>query len=213
MLDNIEQNSDEWLELKAGKFSASRAKDLMAKGQGGAPSKTRANLIASLAVERMTGKYSEGFKSWEMERGNEVEDEAADAYTFLRGVVLEKVAFVPHPKIKNCGASPDRLVGDDGLAEFKCPSASARHGDALLRGSHGVEHNKQAQFQMMCTGRKWVDVVSYCPSFPEGLELAIVRLERDEKMIGLMEQEIEKAEVEVLEMMEKFKAIQAKGIK
>ncbi len=204
----MEQNSEEWLNEKAGKFSASRCSALMAKGRGGAPSKTRANLIADLAAERMTGRYAEGFKSFAMERGNEVEEEAREAYAFERGAVVMQEAFIPHPKIKNCGCSPDGLVGDDGLVEFKCPSASGRHLDALLKKSHATEHNKQCQFQMMCTERKWVDVVSYYPEYPDGLELAIARVVRDENLISEIEQEIEQAEREVQELIKKLKAIQ-----
>lgn len=204
----LEQNSDEWLTLKAGKFSASRASALMAKGRGGKPSATRANLIADLAAERMTGKYSEGFKSAAMERGNEVETEARDAYSFEKGVAVETVAFVEHPTIKNCGASPDGLVGDDGLVEIKCPSASARHLEALTRGAHAKEHNRQCQFQMMCTDRQWVDVVSYFPEFPPNLQLAITRVDRDNEMIAEIAGEIAKAEAEIQMIIKELKEIQ-----
>lgn len=207
-MHNFDQNSPEWLALKSGKFSASRAAALMAKGRGGQPSATRANLIADLAAERMTGKYSEGFKNGAMDRGNIVEKEARDAYSFEMGVAIETVAFVEHPTIANCGASPDGLVDVEGLVEFKCPVASARHLEALTRGAHAKEHNLQCQFQMMCTGRQWVDVVSYFPDFPPGLQLAITRVDRDDELIVKIVGEIAKAEAEVQMIVKELESIQ-----
>lgn len=207
-MPEIEQNSPEWLALKAGKFSASRASALMAKGRGGQPSATRANLIADIAAERMTGRYTEGFKNGAMERGNIVEQEARDAYSFEMGVAIETVAFVEHPTIANCGASPDGLVDAEGLVEIKCPTASARHLEALTRGAHAVEHNLQCQFQMMCTGRQWVDVVSYYPDFPSGLQLAITRVDRDDEKIIEIVGAIAKAESEVQAIINELTKIQ-----
>lgn len=204
----LEQGTPEWLAAKAGVFSASRASALMASGRGGAPSATRANLIADLAAERMTGRYTEGFKNAAMERGNELEAEARDAYSFEKGVAVEQVAFVKHPTIVNCGCSPDGLVGDDGLVEIKCPSARARHVAALLNGAHAVEYRLQVQFQMMVTGRKWCDVVSYDPAWEPDLQLAITRVQRDEKVIGEIVGALAIAEREVNELINQLKAIQ-----
>lgn len=202
-----EQGSEAWLAEKAGCFSASTASALMAKGRSGQPSATRANLIARLAVERITGRYVEGFKSAAMDRGNEVEQEARDAYSFERAVALETVGFIRHPSIANCGASPDALIGADGMAEFKCPVADDRHLQALLSGAHAVEHRLQCQFQMMVTGRQWVDVVSYCPWFPSGLQLAVARIERHDETIVEIVGEIAKADLEINQIISELEKL------
>jgi putative phage-type endonuclease len=203
---DIEQGSEQWLAHKAGKWSASRAKDLMAKGQG----KTRANLIADVVAERMTGRYTEGFENANMRRGKELEQEAREAYEFEVGASVEQVGFIDHPTIPNCGASPDSLVGDDGLLEIKCQN-NARHIEAKMNGAHAKEYYKQAQWQMMVTGRAWCDVISYNPAFPPELQLAITRLERDDELIIQFVGEIAKAEAEVQSIIKELKAIQERS--
>lgn len=210
-MPEIIQNSPEWYALKAGKFSSSTASALMAKGRSGQPSATRANLIARLACERITGRFVEGFKNGPMDRGKEVEQEARDAYSFERGVALETVAFIDHPTIPNCGASPDALVGSDGIAEFKCPVADDRHLQARLKGSHAVEHRLQCQFQLMVTGRQWVDVVSYCPWFPSYAQLAITRVKRDDETITGLVGAIAKAETEVAAIIKELESLKERS--
>lgn len=206
MQNNFSQGSDEWLQHKAGKWSASRAKDLMAKGQG----KTRANLIADIVAERMTGRYTEGFKNAAMDRGNELEQEAREAYEFEHGVSVEQVGFIDHPTIENCGASPDSLVGESGLLELKCQN-NARHIAAKLQGAHAKEYNKQIQFQLMVTGRKWCDCVSYNPNFPPELQLAVTRVERDNEMIASFVGEIARAEAEVASIIKELESIKERS--
>lgn len=205
MQNNFSQGSDEWLQHKAGKWSASRAKDLMAKGQG----KTRANLIADIVAERMTGRYTEGFKSAAMDKGNEQEQEAREAYEFERGVSIEQVGFIDHPTIAMTGCSPDGLIGDDGMVELKVQN-SARHIASLLSGAHAKEYCKQGQFQLFVSGRKWVDFVSYNNSFPAHLQIAITRAERDNEMIASFVGEIAKAEAEVAAIIKELEELRGK---
>lgn len=197
----IAQRSDAWFAAKCGKFSASSAAELMAKGRSGAPSATRANLIARLIRERLTGKYVEGYKNAAMERGVEMEAEARDAYSFARGVAVEQIGLVDHPRIPNCCCSPDGLIGEDGLLEIKCPSAEAQHLNAILKGAHAIEYNRQIQFQLMVANRRWCDIVSYNPHWPAHLQLAIVRVERDDKICAEMVGEIARAEAEIAAIM------------
>ena len=196
--NKIEQGSPEWFAMKAGKFSSSRASDLMAKGKSGSPSTSRRNLLAALAVERITGSYIDSYHNGVMDRGNQVEPESRNAYSFQTMNAIDEVAFLEHPTIKNCGCSPDGLVGADGVVEFKCPSSMARQFEALTEHAHAKEHRWQAQFHLLVTGRAWCDVVSYDPRYPHGLRLAISRVNRDpdaiKELVGAMaiaEREIE----------------------
>lgn len=196
MKANIEQEGQDWRLARVGKFTASRASALMAKTKTG-PSASRANLIALLAVERITGQPVETYQNAAMDRGIELEAEARDAYSFALGVAVEEAGFILHPYQGNVGCSPDGLVGHEGLVEIKCPASMAKHLDALRTGAHAKEYRWQLQHQLWVTGRKWDDAVSYDPRFPEGLQIARVRVERDEEAIAELAAEVKKAEAEV----------------
>lgn len=177
----IEQRSQEWFRLRAGAFTASRAADLMARLKNGAPGASYHNLIALLAVERLTGECVETFQNEAMRRGIEMEGEALDAYAFSTMAVIDAVAFIPHPDMPRVGCSPDGLVGSDGLVEVKCPSSMQKHLGALESGAHATEYRWQLQHQLFVTGRDWVDAVSYDPRFPPRLRLAVKRVFRSAK--------------------------------
>jgi len=200
---NAAQEGADWLLSRAGKFTASRASDLMAKTKTG-PSASRGNLIALLAVERLTGQCVETYQNAAMQRGIETEAEARDAYSFAKGVAVDEAGFIACDQLPNTGCSPDGLVGDDGLVEIKCPASMAKHLDALRSGAHAVEYHWQLQHQLMVTGRQWVDAASYDPRFPEHLQLAVTRVTRDEAAIAELTAEIIKADAEVSALVDEL---------
>jgi putative phage-type endonuclease len=184
----ISQGSDEWKQLRLGKVTASRVADVIAKTKSGY-SASRANYMAQLIAERLTGTVAESYTNAAMQHGTETEPEARSAFEFYQGVTVEQVAFVPHPKIDQAGCSPDGLVGDDGLVEIKCPN-TATHLETLLGQAIPAKYEAQMQFQMACTGRKHCDFVSYDPRMPEHMRLFVKRLGRDDKRISEIEEEI-----------------------
>ena len=196
MKANVEQESADWLQQRAGKFTASRASDLMARTKSG-PSASRGNLIARLVCERLTGQPVETYQNDAMRRGTELEAEARDAYSFATGHAVDECGFVATDALPNTGCSPDGLIGDDGLVEIKCPASEAKHLDAVIRGQHAKEYHWQLQHQLLVTGRAWVDAVSYDPRWPEHLQLAIVRVTRDEDAIAELVSAISEADAEV----------------
>lgn len=196
MKANSEQETEAWMQDRAGNFTASRSADLMARTRSG-PSASRANLIATLAVERITGECVATYQNAAMARGTELEAEARDAYSFERGAPVIETGYVSHPTLAHVGASPDGLIGDDGLVEIKCPASMQKHLEALRTGAHAVEYHWQLQHQLMVTDRVWVDAVSYDPRYPNGLQLAITRVIRDEKAISDLVAAIKSAEPEV----------------
>lgn len=201
MKANAQQESADWMAARAGAFTASRSADLMARTKSG-PSASRGNLLALLAVERLTGQCVETYTNGAMQRGIELEAEARDAYSFARGVAVDECGFVPCESLFiPCGCSPDGLIGGDGLLEIKCPASMAKHLDALRTGAHAKEYRWQLQHQLMVTGRAWVDAVSYDPRFPEGLQLAVTRVERDEAAIKDLVEAIIEANAEVEAMV------------
>lgn len=177
------QRTEQWHADRLGKVTASRISDVMAKGRSGAPSATRANYLAELVSERLTGVPYQGFQSAVMQRGTEEEDNAIRLYAFMRDADVVEVGFIPHPTISDAGASPDRLVGADGLAEFKCPN-TATHIKTLRGGKIDRTYRLQMQWQMECTGRAWCDFVSYDPRLPPEMALHVERVERDDEEVA-----------------------------
>lgn len=183
----IEQGTPEWLLERCGKVTASRIADLMAKTKTGWSS-SRANYAAQIVAERLTGTVAESFTNAAMQWGTQTEPEARRAYEFFVDRDVQEVGFIPHPTIGMAGASPDGLVGGDGLLELKCP-LTATHIDTLLTGTIPDKYRKQMMFQMACTGRQWCDFASYDPRMCESMRLFVQRVERSDEEI----QEIEDA--------------------
>jgi putative phage-type endonuclease len=184
----MEQGTQEWLQARCGKVTASRVADIMAKTKSGY-SASRGNYMAELVCERLTGVPTDTFKSAAMEWGTAHEPHARAAYEAVGGVLVEEVGFVPHPSIPDAGASPDGLVGSVGLIEIKCPY-TATHIETLLSGKVPDRYNTQMQWQMACTGRTWCDYVSYDPRMPENMRLFLARVFRDQSAILAMETEV-----------------------
>ena len=189
------QRSDEWFQARLGSLGSSRVPDALAQtktGWGASRDRARADLIR----ERMSGIYVPGYKSFAMQQGTEREPAGRAAYQdrlnagkFANTIEIEEVALVRHPKITWAHASPDGYVGKDGLVELKCPEAHT-HLDTLDNEKIPDNYLKQAMWQMACTGRKWVDYVSYCPDWPLSMQLWVSRIKRDPAMIKKMEEQV-----------------------
>lgn len=188
----MEQRTPEWFAARLGKVSASRTKDLLAKTKSGY-STSRANYMYELICERLTGNHEDIFISAPMQRGMDLEEAAKANYMIENGEIVHDVGFIDHPYIKNFGASPDGLVGEDGLIEIKCPN-TATHLETLKNRRPDNKYIIQMQVQMACTGRKWCDFVSYDDRLPEDLAYICLRINRDADHIA----EIEKAVSEFL---------------
>jgi putative phage-type endonuclease len=182
----IDQRTDEWHAARLGKVTASKIADVMASGRAGAPSVTRANYLAQLLCERLTGRPTEGYTSEAMQHGTDNEPIAINAYEMLQDVIVTPIGFVDHPNIAMSGASPDGLVGDEGLIEVKCPN-SATHLATLKGADIDSRYMKQMQWQMACTGRAWCDFVSFDPRMPDHMQLHVQHVRRDDEMIGQIE--------------------------
>ena len=188
MIEMMDQGTEEWFTIRIGKVTASRVADVIAKTKTGY-SATRDNYMAQLICERLTGLKGESFTNAAMQHGTDTEPLARAAYEALQDVLVDEVGFVPHPSIEMAGASPDGLVGDDGLLEIKCPN-TATHIETLLSQGVPGKYNTQMQFQRACTGRQWCDFASFDNRLPAELQLFVTRVPRDEVFIRLIESEI-----------------------
>ena len=182
----ILQGSPEWKKLRAGKATASRIKDIVAKTKTGY-STSRENYMTELVIERF-GVIKEGFTNASMQHGTETEPYARHAYELKNGVMIDEIDFVNHPTIAMAGASPDGLIGD-GLLEIKCPD-SKTHFNYLLAGVVPEQYKPQMAWQMACTGAKWCDFVSFDNRVPEGLQYFQIRYVRDDDYIEILENEV-----------------------
>lgn len=182
---NVIQGSPEWLAARAGSLGASQINDAIAKTKTGWGA-SRANIKAKLVAERLTGQAQETFTNAAMEWGKQTEAEARAAYSFLFGHTVEEIGLALHPHIKGTHASPDGLVGSDGLVEIKCPN-TATHIDTLKSQTIPSKYVTQMLWQMRCCGRDWCDFVSYDPRLPDEMRIFVKRLERDNDRIEELE--------------------------
>lgn len=182
------QRTPEWFASRLGRVTASRIGDLMARTKTGYGA-SRANYMAELVCERLTGVKADGFTSAAMQWGVDQEAPAKAAYTFMTDNEVEEAGFIEHPSIAMAGASPDGMIGADGLIEVKCPN-SASHIETLLSEAIDGKYLLQMQFQMACTGRVWCDFVSFDPRLPAEMQLWIKRVKRDDGKIEEIEKEI-----------------------
>ena len=202
----MEQRSDEWFAARLGKVTASRVADVIAKTKTG-PSASRENYATQLVLERLTNKQADSYTNAAMQWGTETEPMARQAYELKRGLFVNETGFVDHPTIEMSGASPDGLVGTDGLIEVKCPN-SATHMETMLTQKVPAKYIPQMMWQMACTGRNWCDFVSYDPRFPENLQIFIERVTYDPTYVRMLELEITQFLDEVtkkVEILRKFK--------
>ena len=203
----MEQRSPEWFRARKGKVTASKIADVMAKGRGGAESLTRAKYIDQLVTERLTKDIQEGYTNDAIQRGVDLEPIARDNYCFSSGFHVVETGFVNHPSIEFAGASPDGLVGGSGLLEIKCPNSNT-HIEYILAGKPPAKYVPQMAWQLACTGREWVDFVSFDDRLEdESKHLFIVRYQRDDEYIAEIEEQVKLFLAEVEAKVAKFKSI------
>jgi hypothetical protein len=174
-----EQGSDEWRAARLGIPTASEFAAVRAKGEG----KTRRTYMMKLIGEILTGDPSEGFSNAHMDRGKEMEPDARNLYSFRMDVEPELVGFIRNGRK---GASPDSLIGANGMCEIKTklPHLQA---EVLLADKLPPEHMAQCQGNLWVAEREWIDFVSYWPRMP----LFVKRIYRDDTYIAALSKEVD----------------------
>ena len=205
MSEEIIQGTPEWFALRVGKVTASRVADVITRTKTGWGA-SRANYMAELIAERLTGTAAQSYTNAAMQWGTDNEPLARTAYEFFRDATVVPIGFATHPQIPMSGASPDGLIGDDGLIEIKCPN-TATHIETLLGDKIADKYIVQMQWQLACTGRKWCDFVSFDPRMPQKLSIFVRRVERDEDRIRELELAINEFLAEVEKKVSSLEAI------
>lgn len=195
-----EQNSPEWFAARLGIPTASEFDTVQAQGRTkGSESVTRRKYLLTLAGEILTGERAPGWEgNQHTERGHAMEGEARDLYAMVQGVEPQQVGFLRRGRV---GASPDSLVGNDGLLEIKTKLPHLQL-DLLDRDRLPPEHVAQVQGQLWVSGRAWCDFVSYWPGLPPFIK----RVPRDEEYIAALAQSVDAFLAELDSWVARFSA-------
>lgn len=188
--NDIQQGTEEWLKLRRGKFTASDAQAIGNNGKG------LETLIYEKAAEVITGNFKEQYTNPDIERGNELEELARNSYELETGITVIEAGFVELNEWVGC--SPDGLVQDDGLVEFKCKN-DVNFLKFLLDEKIDPSHEWQMHMQMYVCERKWCDYVVYNPNFPKPLSMQ--RVIRDNVKIEKIVLGLEKAQKDIASIL------------
>lgn len=178
----MQQGSKEWYDIRCGKVTGS-CFDRVLKGR-----QTAATYMSEVLGERLTGKPSDEIKSKYLDWGNKYEPDARAAYALKyiddpERQDIVQTGFVIHREHSRVGCSPDSLVGENGLAEIKCPYTPKAHLKTLTSRQVPKEYVAQVQGNMWVCERDWCDFISYHPDFPRGMRLCCFTVPRDEAYI------------------------------
>ena len=197
---NFEQRSDEWNAIRRGKMSASNAETIIANGKG------LETYIYNLMAEYYSSAEKENYINADMQRGIDLEPEAKIEFQFYTGLDIKEVGCVELNEY--ILASPDGLIGDDGLIEIKCPNDSI-YFKLLLSNNIKPEYIAQMQMQMYVTDRQYCYFVSYNPNFEKSLY--IKKINRDEEMIEKLKKGLERGTELIKEIKENFRKVGTNG--
>ncbi len=189
----MEQRTAQWFQARLGKVTASNIYNVLSKTAKGLPTSKYEDYKIKLITERLTGETSPHYETEDMRWGIEHEEDALKEYAFIYDTEISQCGFIQHPTLKMAGASPDGLIGENGLIEIKCPR-SANHMRFCIDNEIKPEYHAQMQFQMACTERQWCDFISYDPRFTgdsSHLRMKIKRIYRDDKQIEQINQAVQ----------------------
>lgn len=202
IIESMEQGSQEWLELRLGKVTASKFKDVMTNGRGNKPSATAKTYMIKLVAEVLRGESLPFFESDAMKWGTETEPQARAMYELKNDVEVKEVAFVELNEF--VGVSPDGLVGDEGLLEIKCPNTETQIKRFLDDVGLPGDYEAQVQGQLWVTGRQWCDFVSFDPRIDVEASYIQTRVYRDEEYIAKLEEKVSIFVEEMKSMIKKL---------
>lgn len=200
IITDIEQGSDDWLALRLGWTTASRFKDVKAGGQG----KTRKAYMYHLAAEAITGERAESYSNDYMAWGTENEPAARAMYELESGHSVHEVSFIKLDGDNKIGCSPDGLIDDCGMVEFKCPKTTTQI-ETFLSNKMPTGHKAQVQGQLWVSEREWCDFVSFDPRIDGAAGYFCQRQERDEEYIKELSEACYKFTDELREMIKQLR--------
>jgi len=199
----IEQGTPEWRNERAGLITASMFSVAREKLKNGNRSSNAIKYARRLALERIGGvPIDDGFDSWAMKRGRELEPIAREKLAKRLGVQIDQAPFV---KMDNIGASADGFIGIDQGVEIKC----LINPDRILQvvcDNDMSEFMDQIQGGMLVTGRNMWHFCLYLPQLErEGRDLFHREIEVDERYVTALKADLDSFDMFVDEMVAKIR--------
>ena len=191
----FEQRSPEWYAVKLGLPSTSRFHCILARGEG----LMRRAYLYQLAAEIITGTPTESFKSTAMRRGITMEPEARAHYALMSNTEPQLVGFIRNG---NMGASPDSLIGEDGMLEIKTQEPDLLIETLFRKNEFPPEHKAQCQGNLLVAERDWIDISIYWPAMPTFIKRAY----REPGYLTLLQGEIDRFNDELAALVAKLRA-------
>ena len=198
IITDIEQGTEEWLNLRLGKPTASRFKDIVTPAKGD-KSKSYTSYMYELIAERLTGIRTDSFTNEWMQRCNELEPMARSAYEFIHDVEVKEVGFILNDD-ETIGVSPDGLIGDNAGIEIKSPKASTVV-KYMLDDCLPLEYKPQVMGNLWISDREYWDFIAFHPD----MKLFVKRVYRDEEYIKKMSHHIGDFVDEMMEKLDRLK--------
>lgn len=195
IITDLKQGSEEWLAIRLGKFTGTNGQAIATNGKG------LETLVFEKVAERMTGKGKPQYTNEDIERGNELEEMARNSYELESGNLVKQVGFIELDEFTGC--SPDGLINEDGMVEFKCKN-DANYARFLYDQKVDPDHNWQIQFNLMVSGREWCDYVIFNENFTKTTQ--IIRINRNETEIAKLKAGLLTGIAQVKAILEKIQA-------
>ena len=187
ILHNIEQRSEAWHDVRLGRITGTKFKNLMSKES----TASYQDMLTDIACEIITGRAEETYVNAVMENGIETEPEARKEYESIFDIEVKQVGFVTpnegHKYHEWIGISPDGLL-EDGILEIKCPLMRT-HLEYIYANKLPSEYRYQVQGQLFVTGLAFCDFMSYV----EGMKPFIIRVYPDVQLFTEFEQRLDSA--------------------
>lgn len=196
---NHPQGSENWLNARCGVITASRftdARKKLSKASGdrkaGDPHGDAVRYAWTVAVETIARQpLDDTFVNYAMRRGRDLEPQARAVYEARCNAWIEEVSLVLTDD-QRFGYSADGFRDDDGLIEIKCPLSAEKIGEVWAHPERAhLEYLDQINGGLWITGRKYCDLIVYCPWLtPVGKDLFVKRIHRDEAAIEALESDL-----------------------
>ncbi len=196
------QGSGVWFQNRLGKLTASKMIRALDKKKDGSNGAKREQLLWEIVSERLTNIPSPHFVNDAMRWGTEYEPVAKQRYSEATDRKVTECGLFDHPQIDMLAASPDGLVDPGGLLEVKCPTTTT-HLQWLLQPACPLDYQPQMLIQLACTGRRWVDFVSFDPRLPVLQQMKVWRFEPSQAHISAMVDEAVEFLARASELMER----------
>lgn len=170
---DLKQGTEEWIQLRAGKLTASRLKDVIKISNITlVPKKTLNNHCLQFVAEKYAEKHTDHYTSYHMAKGQEKECDARQHYNdycTTNNIIAKEIGFI-ESDCHRYGMSPDGIVGENGFIEIKCLK-QVKHLSAYLSDGKTLLYDEKYLCQILMgfiinPKFEWCDLISYNDDYP-----------------------------------------------